>query len=106
MGKIEKSLLLWFDAQHQYSVPLSVSIIPTKALNLYEDWKTRLNDDSNMVFQASNGRFNKFKTINSLHGFFFKFTRESTDADRDAAKDLFQLCPKLLKMENILLVKY
>lgn len=40
--------------QHQNNVRLSFSIIQAKDFTLYEDWDTRLNEDSNTVFQASN----------------------------------------------------
>ena len=61
----------------------SFSIIQTKALNLHEDWKTQLTEDSNMEFRASKGWLDKFKIRNSLHN--VKFIGETADADKDAA---------------------
>ncbi|XP_017762403.1 PREDICTED: tigger transposable element-derived protein 1-like [Eufriesea mexicana] len=85
MDEMERSLSSWIDDQHQNNVPLSFSIIQAKAVSLHENWKTRLNEDSNTVFQASNGWFDKFKMRYSLHN--IKFTGESADADKDAAKE-------------------
>ncbi|XP_067129269.1 tigger transposable element-derived protein 1-like [Centruroides vittatus] len=53
MDEMERSSSSWVDDQHQNNVPLNFSIIQAKALSLHEDWKTRLNEDSNTVFQAS-----------------------------------------------------
>ncbi|CAK9821640.1 Tigger transposable element-derived protein 1, partial [Anthophora retusa] len=95
MDEMERSLSSWIDDQHQNNVPLSFSIIQAKALSLHEDWKTRLNEDSNTVFQASNGWFDKFKMRYSLHN--IKFTGESADADKDAAKEFISSLSKIIE---------
>lgn len=86
---MERSLSSWIGDKHQNNVPLSFSIVKAKALSLHEDWKAKLNQDSNSVFQASIDWFDKFKMRHSLHN--IKFTGESADPDNDAAKEFISL---------------
>nr|XP_012152103.1 PREDICTED: tigger transposable element-derived protein 1-like [Megachile rotundata] len=76
MDEMERSLSSWIDDQHQNNVPLSFSIIQAKAL-------------------TSNGWFEKFKVRYSLHN--IKFTGESADADKNAAKEFISLLSKIIE---------
>lgn len=91
MNEME-SPLLWPTSKY---VPLNISIIQTKT-SLYEDWKTRFNEDINTVFQASNRRFIKFSMRYSLQN--IKFIGESMQI-KMLPNNFCLHCLKLLKMD-------
>lgn len=95
MDRMEKSLTMRIEDQHQKGVPVSLSIIQAKALSLHKDWKKRLNDTSTTEFTASHGWFEKFKTRSSLHN--IKFTGEAASADKTAASEFISTFSDIIK---------
>lgn len=81
---MEKLLAIWFDDQIQKRMPLSLSIIQAKALNIFETLQARSGEVSTETFTASNGWFQRFSRRFNLHN--RSVSGEAASADVEAAE--------------------
>jgi hypothetical protein len=67
--EMEHLLKIWLDDQAQRSIPVSEAIISAKPKSPYYDLKKQMGDSAKdeLLFSASNGRFNRLKRRASLH---------------------------------------
>jgi hypothetical protein len=106
MEEMERSLTLWIEDEHQKNIPVSLSIIQSKALSLYDDWKRRLGESEadSPEFQASKGWFDRFKSRACIHN--IKLPGEYASADKEAALEFIKTFSKIIEEGVILPIKF
>ncbi|KAL7645391.1 UNVERIFIED_CONTAM: hypothetical protein RMT77_003777 [Armadillidium vulgare] len=67
IAEMEKVLVLWIEDQTSHNVPLSQSLIQSKALTLFNSIKVSKGDEAKDKFEASKGWFMLFIERSQLH---------------------------------------
>ncbi|XP_076042242.1 putative CENPB DNA-binding domain-containing protein 1 [Oratosquilla oratoria] len=64
---MEKMLSVWIDDNIEKNIPVSLGLIQSKALSIFNTLKTREGEGYTETFTASKGWFQRFRTRFSLH---------------------------------------
>lgn len=92
---MEKLLAIWFDDQIKKRMPLTLSIIQAKALNIFETLQARSGEVSTETFTASNGWFQRVSQRFNLHN--RSVSGEAASADVEAAEKFVDQFDKIIE---------
>ncbi|GFX23125.1 retrovirus-related Pol polyprotein from transposon 297 [Trichonephila clavipes] len=102
LERTERAIAIWIEEQVQRRIPVSVYLIPEKALQFYKSMKqsepSTSTSQAGKEFSASKGWLSGFLKRNALHN--IKITGESATADEGAAKIFPEELAKIIEDGN------
>ena len=93
--EMEKLLAIWFDDQISKRMPISLNIIQSKALSIFNTLKAREGEACTETFTASHGWFQRFRRRFNLHN--RSISGEAASADTEAAEKFIDELDKIIE---------